>query len=171
MSPEDLLLHAAWLISSPSTTTAEADHRRAVSAAYYGLFHALTMSGADLFGPGGSSAFKGQIARAYNHGPMRQVCLVFKAASNKGFQPPYNAMMPLTVDARLFGVAEAFVRLQEARHTADYDTSAVINPSDAVNDVRLAMEAFHHWQAISATPEARVFLTALLLADRWTRRG
>lgn len=172
LSPaKDLLRHAAKLIASPTTSFAEVDRRRAVSAAYYSLFHALTMSGGVLFGNGADDALKGQISRSFNHGPMRQVCLLFKAASVKGFQLPYIALMPATVGARLFSVVHSFLRLQEARLTADYDMLAVVNPYDALSDVRLATRALDDWQAISTTPEARIFLTALLLADRWTRRG
>ena len=129
------------------------------------------MTGANLLAAEGSNVLKSQIARGFNHGGMRQVCLVFKAAGAKGFQPPYTLLMPAKTDGRLFAVAEAFLRLQEARHTADYDLLAPINLNDTLNDMRLALTAMRDLQIIEATPEVRVFLTALLLADRWTRRG
>lgn len=169
MLPLELIRHAARLILSP--TADEADRRRAVSGAYYALFSALTESGSDLFGVGANATLRTLIARSFEHRSMRKVCEAYKAPTTQNFAKVYSPMLPPSPDPRLFAVAEAFCRLQEARQAADYDMQAVISPSDARGNVRAAVKALGDWQAISATPEARVFLTALLLADRLTRRG
>lgn len=78
---------------------------------------------------------------------------------------------PSTPDQRLIDVANAFARLQEGRHAADYDLFLVIKTSYAAELVRIAETALADFDAIEAQPETTVFLTALLLADRWTRRG
>ena len=60
---------------------------------------------------------------------------------------------------------------QEGRHSADYDLSTAIEPRYAAGLVSLAETALADFDAIQSLPETVVFLAALLLADRWTRRG
>ena len=62
-------------------------------------------------------------------------------------------------------------RLQDARHIADYDLASAIIYPNVVALVTATDAALTDFQAIKAQPETVVFLTALLLADRWTRRG
>ncbi len=54
---------------------------------------------------------------------------------------------------------------------ADYDLLATIEFEDAAELVRLCRAAFQDFEAVKTLPETTVFLTALPLADRWTRRG
>lgn len=169
MRPSDLVRHAHRLASSPKPD--EADLRRAVSAAYYALFGAFTEAGAATFGDGALPALRTMIARSFEHRSVRKVCEASQFPNGQHFQRAYSLLLPQDTDPRLYAIAGAFCRLQEARQTADYDLAAVISPTDARNDVQLAVEALDDWQAIQQTPEACVFLTALLLADRWTRRG
>ena len=80
-------------------------------------------------------------------------------------------MYPTGPDPRLVTVAQEFVQLQEARHKADYNTAASINLNDALQAMKSAIEAHRFFDEIRDQPGTTVFLTALLLADRWTRRG
>ena len=168
MLPQDLICHALRLALSSKAD--EADLRRAVSAAYYGLFNAITKAGADLLA-GSSPALHTLIARSFEHRAARRVCEVFRTPASQPFLRLYGPLLPQGPDARLHLVADAFCRLQEARQTADYDIAAPFSTSDARADVQAATKAVADWAAIQHTPEAHVFLTALLLADRWTRRG
>ena len=68
-------------------------------------------------------------------------------------------------------MAFAFSRLQEGRYVADYDLSAVIKASYVAELVAMAETALADFDAIQSLPETAVLFTALLLADRWTRRG
>ena len=71
----------------------------------------------------------------------------------------------------IVGIAEAFVALQESRVSADYDLSATIDRLGCL-ETRLIAERGHALiDGAKNSSEMTVFLTALLLADRWTRRG
>jgi hypothetical protein len=59
-------------------------------------------------------------------------------------------------------IATAFVALQQARHQADYDTSAMITPAQAQIDVTWAQLAFADWGVVQADPAADTFLAELL---------
>lgn len=155
-----------WRGSEPSRV----DVRRAISAAYYGLFHALTESGAKLSRVT-SDEVRNQIRRAYNHGTMRKACEIFGRLSARPAPPPYDVIIPEAADPRLFEVAAGFVELQEARNRADYDMLSTLSVFDADRLVAVGERALRQFRDIEYLPETAVFLTALLLADRWPRRG
>jgi hypothetical protein len=59
--------------------------------------------------------------------------------------------------------------LQEVRHQADYDLVEVFNRFQVLEYVALAREAMSKWPAVKNTPNANVFLTAMLLHNRWNK--
>jgi hypothetical protein len=63
-------------------------------------------------------------------------------------------------------VANAFVDLQDERHTADYDNSTVWDPTEALKDVDSAAEAFATWQLIRNETIAQDYLVSLLIKPR-----
>ena len=174
MDASDLQAHAHDLIaypaSNPTANPPEVRLRRAISASYYALFHILTASGSNVFLSGGD-ALKNQVTRAYNHAAMRKVCDAYVRSPNTPFPPLLSQLNPGAPDTRLTNVARTFARLQDARHIADYDLASTISYLNVVALVALTDAALTDFQAIEAQPETVVFLTALLLADRWTRRG
>lgn len=154
----------------PGSTSDEVVLRRALSSAYYGLFHRLTTAGSMPFAAGGEP-LRFQAARAFGHTAMRKVCDAYVRAPKRPFPPSLEQLNPSKSDPRLIGVARAFARLQEGRYTADYDLSAVIQTAYAARLVGLAETALADFDAIQYLPETTIFLAALLLGDRWTRRG
>ena len=174
MDASDLQAHARGLIayptSNPTTNPAEVELRRALSASYYALFHALITAGSRLFARGGD-ALRNQVTRAYNHTAMRKICDAYVRSPNAPFPPSSAQLNPAAPGIRLTNVARTFAQLQEARHLADYDLASPITYSTVVVLVAAIDSALTDLQAIEAQPKAAVFLTALLLADRWTRRG
>lgn len=175
MNAADLLQHARRLIALPAAESgsapAEVDLCRAVSASYYALFHTITTAGAQSVVQGNSTLQK-QVARAFNHTAMRKVCDAYVRSPARPFQQPGLASLnPAAPNLRLSAVAEAFSVLQEARHAADYDLTYTINISDAVLLIDLADAVLADFTAIQLLPETQVFLAALLLSDKWTRRG
>ncbi len=95
---------------------------------------------------------------------MRSVCALF-AKPNGGVKDLTTSPLEL----ELTEIAAAFVQLQEVRHQADYDLVEVFNRSQVLEYVALAREAMSKWQAVKNTPNANVFLTALLLHNRWNK--
>ena len=87
--------------------------RRAISSAYYGLFHALATSNADtLIGPPHDQKTGDawtRIYRSLNHGTAKQVLRRHRQDFSLGSQ--------------IF--ADTFNDLQNQRHSADYDLNAV----------------------------------------------
>ena len=104
---------------------------RAVSSAYYSLFHCLAKTCADLL-MGGVGAAKSREAwrqtyRALDHGAAKAACKHTAIVS----------LFPKPVE----DFANAFVSLQVKRHTADYDPKAKFSKSEVKNDVLLARQA------------------------------
>lgn len=174
MDGSEFQAHARDLIApSPSRLAldpTEVELRRAVSSAYYALFHCLTSAGSQIFLSGGDP-LRNQVTRAFNHTAMRKVCDAYVRSPIRPFPPPLDQLNPGVPNARLINVAATFARLQDARHTADYDLAALVEYAATAQLVRAADAALTDFAAVQALPETQVFLTALLLADRWTRRG
>lgn len=170
----DLVRHARELIDGQyarsDSTTDEVVLRRAVSSAYYGLFHRLTTAGSMPFA-GGGEPLRFQAARAFSHTAMRKVCDAYIRSPARPFPPGLEQLSPSPPDGRLIEIAVAFTRLQEGRHLADYDLFAVVEAVYAGELVGFTETALADFDAIQSLPETTVFLAALLLADRWTRRG
>jgi len=84
----------------------------------------------------------------------------------KGLQPPGGGY---ATPPDLKSVASAFVSLQEARHTADYDLSRTFRRQEALDLVESARQAFQAWERVRRLDDARVYLACFLLWKRWTR--
>ncbi len=164
LRPSEFIDAAKLLASGQSRAPADADLRRCISTAYYAVFHTVLTAGADrFFGAADSErAGYGLLYRAYDHGRMRRSCEeVAKPALNptqrKQFGRP--AFHP---DLRAF--AQSFVRLQSARHRADYDPQAAftaVEAQDAIDEAERAIASF------AATPDdERSDLLALMLGGR-----
>ena len=171
---DELVRHARSLIDRQHGDVAgipdDVMLRRALSSAYYGLFHRLTTAGSMPFVAGGEP-LRFQAARAFGHTAMRKVCDAYVRSPERPFPPGLTPLNPSNPDHRLIKVASAFALLQEGRYVADYDLSAVIQTAYTARLVGLAETALADFDAIQFLPETTVLLAALLLADRWTRRG
>jgi len=175
--PHDLLEQASHLAKRETRKPKQASLRRAVSTAYYALFHLLVADGAKRLSPARPVGLTLLIQRTFNHGEMRNVCRNFSeghsAASNgkRPGQPPAatRKLIDLPLDTRLFNVSETFIELQEARNKADYDLAGQWNRMDVLELIRTTRQAFADWQAVRNSPNATVFVTALLLQKHWGR--
>lgn len=170
----DWVAHARSLIAfrsgDGSTQPSEVDLRRAVSAAYYGLFHALTLAGSSVFAGGGENLCF-QATRAFSHTAVRKVCGAYVRSPLKPFPAGCERLNEQQPSPELLVVARTLELLQEGRYTADYDLSASFELEEVKHLVELAEAALTALEKVRTRPETIIFLTALLLADRWTRRG
>lgn len=126
----DLIATARRLAKASPRRPRQADLKRAVSTAYYALFHALAKNGADLLvGVGAKRPEKAwtQVYRALNHGDAKKVCT--------------NKDILRGISPSLRGCAGAFVELQEARHKADYDPGHRISRAEALARIDQAEQA------------------------------
>ena len=118
MNPRDLIQTACRLTESAPAQPTQADLRRAVSTAYYALFHCLAAAAADL--PTGARPVSPewhQVYRALEHGKARSACR------------QQAAMRTFPKEIRSF--AEAFDALQKARQQADYALEHQLSKPDA----------------------------------------
>ena len=106
MNPRDLIATARSLAEGDLRRPSQANLRRAVSTAYYAVFHCLAGTAADLLiGRSRSEAWH-QVYRALEHGSAKSACRNRQAMQR----------FPLEVQ----GFADTFVALQKARQRADY---------------------------------------------------
>ena len=155
----------------------QASLRRAVSTAYHALFHLLVADAARRLSPANPPGLRLLIQHAFNHGDMRTVCRGFADGHNaalknrnSGSPPPATRLLiPLPLDPGLLAVVDAFVDLQEARNDADYNLNRQWNRVDVLNEVQTARQAFADWATVRSTPNATVFVVALVLQKHWGR--
>ena len=134
MNPRDLMETARRLTESGASQPTQADLRRAVSTAYYALFHCLAAAAADLLTGSSRGPEWHQVYRALEHGKAKRACR------------QQGALRAFPMEIHSF--AKMFVDLQEARHAADYalegeyskpDVLAIINRAgDAINEFEQA---------------------------------
>jgi hypothetical protein len=160
----DLLDQASHLAMREPRRPRQASLRRAVSSAYYALFHLLADEGARRLAPAQPALLRRQVQRGFAHRDMQDVCRQFATGSaGKGTAP----LLQPPLEPELRQVARAFVELQDARHDADYNLSASFDRVDVLQKVRLVREAFGAWRQVRSSPNAAVFLAAMLLQARW----
>ena len=131
--------------------------RKANSAAYYAMFHALANSNADIL-IGSAAAIRRSeewivTQRALNHGTAKKQLL--------------NASRMATFHADLRDFAETFIALQVQRHEADYNPYPA-TPLTRTQTMRNIQRARDATQAFLAAPpqERRRFATHLLFTQR-----
>jgi uncharacterized protein (UPF0332 family) len=152
--PDDLIQHAIFLseLNLPHEPK-QVDLRRAVSAAYYGLFHLLTTEAAQNWK---HQSQRDRFARMFDHGRM-------KACSSKVSARPLPvepAESRIAKDLKL--VANSFLKLQQARHTADYDNSKVWSRTQVREVISEAEDAIAAWSNIREEEIAQDYLLELM---------
>ena len=130
-----------------SGPTSQTSLRRAISTAYYALFHHIVSSAADaLVGRRyRRSPRYAMIYRAFEHRRMREVSGLLDRAILKEKANAALGMVAPSSDIR--DVAATFSNLQEQRHWADYDPLGKVSRSevrDLIEQAELAMRALDH---------------------------
>src|SRR5580692_3861137 len=106
-SADDLLSDAHHLAARGGKNPKQSSLRRAVSTAYYALFHLLI---ADFVLNWRRADQRIRLGRMFEHKKMVQAAF-----------RPQGGQANAQVEAKLRTVIGAFAQLQEDRHTADYD--------------------------------------------------
>jgi uncharacterized protein (UPF0332 family) len=166
LNPEHLFEQADRLIVSLAAgPPRQVDLRRAISAAYYGLFHAIVTAVADQFvGVTKRSTAQYQLVyRSVDHRSLRTLCEELKKntlpARFSSYAPPKG------FGNNILAFCIATVELQEKRHAADYDPLIRVRLSDAVVAISTARAALARYR--KASPQRRrAFLTLLSFPPR-----
>jgi uncharacterized protein (UPF0332 family) len=158
----DLLDQAEWLAKREPKNPKQASLRRAVSAAYYGLFHLLVEEAARFFATAigrTDPATIARLARTFDHALLKDVSNRFKqsqlpvALQSSGYVIPDDLKL----------VAKVFTDLQDARHIADYDTARTLTRTEVQDHIRDVSRAIEAWNRVRETAEARMYLACFSL--------
>jgi hypothetical protein len=158
----DLLAVARHLATADAATPpAGAQLRRAVSTAYYALFHKISYAAARRFmGPDQeNSAGYAILYRSFDHRHMKTVCQALQVSTLKERFRVHLRRNEVSKDMRDFVMA--FPALQEARHLADYDPGVEFLPREVlslIESANAAMMAFDR-----AEPAEQADILALLM--------
>jgi uncharacterized protein (UPF0332 family) len=169
--PTDLLEQAEHLVSREKKRPKQASLRRAVSAAYYAVFHLLIDEASKLVLPANAPAgSRSRVGRTFSHAEMKRVSQAFSSPA-RGRTDEVSKLVQASppVPPDLINVAKAFVDLQEARHEADYNTAIRYTRQEATTIVASARSAFEAWRRIRSYPMTRTHLIALIVWKKWDR--
>lgn len=145
MSLDDGLLElAAHLARREPTRPKQASLRRAISTAYYALFHLLVREATAALVT--DPVLRKLVPRAFDHGDMKRACQPFAAGNLPDHYRAVAGTTPPVVPNDLRTVAEAFSELQQTRHEADYNVAGTFNRPDTLGYVQRAQDAFEAWQ-------------------------
>jgi hypothetical protein len=147
--PEDLLQQAYDLAAKEPGEPKQASLRRAVSTAYYALFHLLIDEAVSKWTV---ERQRSRLARTFEHDGMKRRCDEVVKRIKDGARLPDE----------LNTVAHNFIQLQEHRHIADYDNSKQWSRANVSIVLTLATDAFNAWSAIGEDDDAQDFLLQLL---------
>jgi hypothetical protein len=165
IDPDHLFEQAELLVTRHPLKPIQADLRRAMSSAYYGLFHFILTQAADLFVGTSNRSTNEYLGcfRSVDHKTLRELCVDAKKE-----KPPEKVASSISggkFGNEIISFATGLVALQEKRTIADYDVSVTIYKDDmmgAIETARAARDAF-----LKASPlERREFLALLVFKRR-----
>jgi hypothetical protein len=149
---DDLIRHAIFLSElNISDEPKQVDLRRAVSAAYYGLFHLLRWRPRRT---GNTQASEIDLA---DYSTMAALKTCSSRVSSRPL-PVASAEIPIATDLKLV----ADIKLQQARHTADYDNSTVWSRTQVWEMIVQAEDAVAAWANVRENEMAQDFLLDLM---------
>ena len=158
---DHLLEQARHLAHRERKRPRQASLRRAISTAYYALFH-LLISEATLNWKRADQ--RALLARFFEHGKMRAASERQRGECNRFIDstPPPAPGRELDCMRHLHIVANTFIQAQQQRHTADYDNAGQWNRLRALTLISQVEAAFESWRAIRDEPAAHAYLISLL---------
>ena len=158
MDPDDLIEIARQLadesVAGGRGRPRQAWLRRAVSTAYYALFHTMARCGADMLA-GSTPANRSQPAwrqayRALEHGHAKNQC-------------SKTVMKKFPEEIQRFG--QTFVEMQGQRHTADYDPEPRLVRSDVLQLIDVTAKAITEFENTTLA-DRKAFAIYVLLKTR-----
>jgi len=157
--PDDLLEQAWHLARREKKKPRQASLRRAVSTAYYALFHLLIHEATLNWRKADQRAL---LARFFEHGKMKSASKKQTDDLNVFFKTNPSVGHKLDTAQHLHRVADTFTKTQQQRHTADYDGATKWARTDVVGVIERVESAFKSWHAIREEPTAQTYLISLL---------
>jgi hypothetical protein len=154
------------LAASPSSgPPGQVDLRRAISDAYYGIFHATLAAAADQF-VGASKRSTDRyvlVYRSISHGAIRELCLEMRKPTLPRSLARHTPTSGFGLNLR--GFAAGLLILQEKRLSADYDPLMRYRKADAIAAVGEAQGALTQFKNTPGD-EREAFLALLVFKPR-----
>lgn len=130
--------------------------RRALSTAYYALFHLLI---SDAVSSCSEPQLRAALSRMFDHGPMRQ-------ASDRKASELSEQRSPEGSEGRvkyhLYNVAETFRQAHHNRNEADYNLVREWQHNEVSLLIEEVADAFNSWNEIRGEQAARDYLISML---------
>lgn len=166
LNPEHLFEQADRLIAAPSAgPPRQVDIRRAISSAYYGIFHFILARTADEF-IGASKRSTKNYALAYRSVDHRSLYELCGEVSKTTLKPKYRMYEPTNgFGSNIAAFADAVRELQDKRHAADYDPTARFKTEDAKLALMTARSAIRRFERANEARK-RAFLSLLAFPPR-----
>ena len=158
--PEQLLAQAEFFLTLPPN---QANLRRAVSAAYYALFHLLVRETVLKWS---EPLHQARIARMFEHERMKRVSGATIKRMGSEIDRGDSNSIKIIERTELTNVAQAFIILQQARHDADYNLEKPLDRDDAIEMVDQANSAFASWEMTRNSEVAKEYLFSLLFKEK-----
>jgi hypothetical protein len=157
--PDELVQLAQELANIHPENPGQAALRRAVSTAYYALFH-LLISEATL--NWNRRELRSVIGRVFEHGKMKAASenKVSELTSYFKDNPPESPEQRVSI--HLHWVANTFIQAQQQRNTADYNTEKEWTYNEALTQIESVNQVFKSWHIIRNESVAQAFLVSLL---------
>jgi len=158
MSLHKQLVKTSFVLAKRTIKPTQVDLRRAVSTAYYAMFHALAENNANCFiskinSDGKAERAWRQTYRALEHGLAKSACE--QCTGKKSEFPAVIKQFSLY-----------FVSMQERRHSADYDPSVKFIRAEVLSEIESTKIAIEKFVAYRSTKHKQAFAALVLFKSR-----
>lgn len=143
--PQDLLEQALHLANREPKRPKQASLRRAVSTAYYALFHLLSIETAKNWK---RAAERPTVARMLEHRGMSGACKAKREELDKYFNTRPATGRVLEIRKHLHVITNTFVEMRQHREIADYNLAVRWTRTDVLDKIQSVEAAFESWRAI-----------------------
>lgn len=172
---EDLIALAEQIATLDVGKPKQANLRRAVSTAYYAVFHFLVdeVCRAQIGSQHSQKAYRHALGRAFVHSVMKEACRRFGAGALKDSVVkglPRDASGSYSVPKEIQNIAAVFTELQEKRHLADYDLSERFRRSEVLKLIDEARTQVEKFRGMPVSDNRKFFLACLWAWKELTNR-
>ena len=133
--------------------------RRAVSTAYYALFHLLISEATANWR---QPELRAILGRVFDHGPMKQAADKKVAELNNYFKEKPPEGPERTLAYHFYNVTDTFGQAQYHRNEADYNTAREWDLTEVLLHIDGITDAFKSWDIIREEPAAQAYLVSML---------
>jgi hypothetical protein len=156
---DDLLELAHDLADLHRERPRQASLRRAVSTAYYAIFHLLIFEATANWA---RPELRAILGRCFDHGQMKAASETKVSQINFAFKDNAPDSAEKTVAIHLRTVAKAFIQAQNRRNDADYNMVKDWEPLEVDKQIASVNDAFTTWYTIRDEAVAQAYLVSLL---------